>query len=129
MPVEMNEETGDVDLLGFLKTRDGSTHLLVRFNLPGTSVMHPVLQIFGIRGIRTEDLGSFCGFYYHATADGLRDLGGDMNTEVISVEGFYWPPYASHAKVEVFYGIAEFKEGRYVEANEKFQKEYEELNR
>ena len=58
----------------------------------------------------------------------LRDIDGDGNTEIIYVEDAYWPSGKSHAYIVPIYGIAEYRDGKYVNANAKFRKTFERLN-
>lgn len=116
-----------VDVLGFLGTQDKHTHLLINFAYPGTSTGYPVLNIFDVQPTNVHKIGQFAGFYEHVIAERLRDLDEDGNTEIIYVGGSYLPPGAAHADVIIFYDIAKYRDGRYVEPNEKFKNTLERL--
>ena len=117
-----------VDILGFLGTRDKHTHLLINFAYPGTGTGYPMLKIFDILPTNVQKIGEFAGFYEHAIADRLKDIDGDGNTEIIYVKDTYRPPGKSNAYIMPIYGIAEYRDGRIVNANEKFKKDIERLN-
>jgi len=117
------------DVLGFLRTRDQRTHMLINFAYPGTSAAYPVLNIFEINGPQIRKVGEFAGFYEHAIAERLRDMDGDGNTEIIYVDDVYWPPGKSHAEIMAVYAVADFQSTRYIKANDRFRKEIEELNK
>jgi hypothetical protein len=110
-----------VDVLGFLETNDKRTHLLINYGYPGNSPTVPELNIFDIHSNYIKNIGKFDGFYEDAIVERLRDIDGDGNTEIIYVEDTYWPPGKSHAYIVPIYGIAEYRGGRYVDANEKFK--------
>lgn len=117
-----------VDVLGFLEAQDKHNHLLINFAYPGTSTGYPVLNIFDVQPTNIHKVGAFAGFYEHVIAERLRDLDEDGNTEIIYVGESYLPPGAAHADVIIFYDIAEYRDGRYVEANEKFISTRDRLN-
>lgn len=117
-----------VDVLGFLGTQDKHTHLLINFAYPGTSTGYPLLNIFDVQPTNIHKVGEFAGFYEHVIAERLKDIDGNGNTDIIYIEYTYWPPGKSHAFIVPIYGIAEYRDGRYVEANEKFKKILERLN-
>jgi hypothetical protein len=117
-----------VDILGFLGTQNKRTHLLINYAYTGNSIQSPVLRIYDIKWPNTYKIGELDGFYEYAIVNRLRDIDGDGNTEIIYVEDTYWPPGKSHAHIIPIYGIAEYREGRYVKANEKFKKDIERLN-
>jgi hypothetical protein len=117
-----------VDILGFLETQDKHMHLLINYAYPCNSPTVPELNIFDIQTNYIKNIGKFDGFYQHAIVERLRDIDGDGNTEIIHVENTYWPPGKSHAYIMPIYGIAEYRDGRYVNANEKFKKTCEKLN-
>ena len=106
-----------VDVLGFLRTHDKHTHLLINYAYTGNSSASPVLNIFDVKWTNVKKVGEFSGFYEHAIAERLRDLDGDGNTEIIYLEDTYWPSGKSHAYIIPIYSIAEYQDGRYVEAN------------
>jgi hypothetical protein len=117
-----------VDILGFLETQDKHMHLLINYDYPCNSPTVPELNIFDIQTNYIKNIGKFDGFYEHAIVERLRDIDGDGNTEIVFVEDTYWPPGKSHVYIMPIYGIAEYREGRYVNAKEKFKKDVERLN-
>jgi len=117
-----------VDILGFLETLDKRIHLLFNYLYACNSPTVPELNIFSIQTNDIINIGKLDGFYEHAISERLKDIDGDGNTEIIHVENTYWPPGKSHAYIMPIYGIAEYREGRYVNANEKFRKTLERLN-
>jgi len=125
---ECNSWACGVDVLGFLETYDKRSHLLINYAYTGNSSASPVLNIFDVKRTNVKKVGEFSGFYEHAIAERLRDLDGDGNTEIIYLEDTYWPPGKSHAYIIPIYGIAEYQDGWYVEANEKFKSTLECLN-
>jgi len=112
----------------FVGSKIGNTHLLINYAYTGNSIQSPVLKIYDMQWASVDKIGEFAGFYEHAIVDRLRDIGGDGNTEIIYVEDSYWPPGKSHAYIVPIYGIAEYRDGRYVNANDKFRKTLERLN-
>ena len=117
-----------VDILGFLETHDKHIHLLVNYAYPCNSPTVPELNIFSIQTNEIINIGKLDGFWEHAISERLKDIDGNGSTEIIFVENTYWPPGKSHAYIMPIYGIAEYRDGRYVNANEKFKKEVERLN-
>ena len=117
-----------VDILGFLGTQNKRTHLLINYAYTGNSIQSPVLRISDIKWPNTNKIGEFAGFYEYAIVNRLRDIDGDGNTEIIYVEDTYWPPGKSHAYIVPIYGIAEYRDGRYVDADEKFKSSLERFN-
>ncbi|UCG14338.1 MAG: hypothetical protein JSU72_07735 [Deltaproteobacteria bacterium] len=126
--LQMGGEEGFISLIGFLETKGNKTHLLVNFLHPGTSVAYPLLHVFEFKGVQLRGVGEFPGFYLHAISKRLQDIDGDGNTEIIYLGDSYWPPGEPYAKVIPIYSIAEYRDGRYVEANDKFKRTYESLN-
>lgn len=125
----LQSEGGDVDILGFLRTNNNHTHMLINMRGQGTSTAYPVLYIFEINGNQVKNIGRFCGFYSHVIPERFRDLNGDGNTEIIYVSDEIWPIGGAHADVIPVYSIAEYKNGRYVEADKKYKKFLKKLNR
>lgn len=117
-----------VDVLGFLGTQDKHTHLLINFAYPGTSTGYPLLNIFDVQPTNIHKVGEFAGFYEHVIAERLKDIDGNGNTDIIYIEDTYWPPGKSHAYIIPIYGIAEYRDEWYVEANEKFKSFRDRLN-
>jgi hypothetical protein len=117
-----------VSVLGFLKTHDNHIHLLINFAYEGNSAGDPVLHIFDVRESQAKEVGKFGGFYEPDISERLRDLDNDGNTEIIYVENSYWPPGKSHSEIILWYGIAEYQNGHYKNANDKFKKSLEQLN-
>jgi len=117
-----------VDVLGFLRTQDKHTHLLINLAYVSTNSANPVLNIFDAQPTDFYKIGEFAGFYEHVIAERLQDLNQDGNTEIIYVGESYWPPGAAHADIVPFFDIAEYRNGRYVEANDKFKKLRDRLN-
>jgi len=117
-----------VDILGFIKNNDKRTHLLINYVYTCNSPTVPELNIFDIQPNHIKNIGKLGGFYEHAIAERLQDIDGDGNTEIIYVDDAYWPPGKSHAYIIPIYGIAEYRDGRYVEANEKFKSTLKRLN-
>jgi len=117
-----------VDVLGFLGTQNKHTHLLINYAYTGNSIQSPVLRIYDIKWPNTPKIGEFAGFYEYAIVNRLRDIDGDGNTEIIYVDDAYWPPGKSHAYIVPIYGIAEYLDGRYVDADEKFKSSLERFN-
>jgi hypothetical protein len=117
-----------IDVLGFLKTRDNRTHLLMNIGDIGTTPAFPILNILDIHWPKMRKIGEFCGFYTHVLADRLRDLDGNGNTEIIYVGETYWPPNGSHADIVLSYDIAEYRKGKYIENNAKFESTREIIN-
>jgi hypothetical protein len=127
-PIELGCCDAFVDVLGFIETKDKNIHLLVNVAVGATSTAYPLLNIFNVQKNNVKKIGEFAGFYEHVIAERLRDLDEDGNTEIIYVGESYLPPGAAHADVVIFYDIAEYRDGRYVEANEKFKSTLEQLN-
>ncbi len=117
-----------VDVLGFLGTQNKRIHLLINYAYTGNSIQSPVLKIYDMQWASVNKIGEFAGFYEYAIVERLRDIDGDGNTEIIYVNDAYWPPGKSHAYIIPIYGIAEYQNGRYVEANEKFKSTLDRLN-
>ena len=117
-----------VDILGFLETLDKRIHLLLNYLYACNSPTVPELNIFSIQTNDIRNIGKFDGFYEHAIAERLQDINGDGTTEIIYVKDTYWPPGEPHSSIMPIYGIAEYRDGRYVNANEKFKKDIERLN-
>jgi len=116
IPIQV--ERAFVDVLGFLTTRDQQTHMLVNISHAGTDTGSPVLNIFDIRWPEIQKIGEFGGFYEHVIAERLQDMNGDGNTEIIYVKESYWPHDKPHADMIMFYGAAEYRDGRYMETDE-----------
>ena len=110
-----------VDILGFIETSDKRIHLLINYDYTGNSPTIPELNIFDVRLNDIKKIGKFDGFCEGKIAERLQDIDGDGNTEIIYVEDTYWPPGASHAFIIPIYGIAEYRDGRYVKADGKFK--------
>ena len=127
-PIKLGYCDAFVDVLGFLETNDKNIHLLVNWALGGTSSAYPLLNIFNVQWNNINKIGKFCGFYERVIADRLRDLDQDGDTEIIYVGESYVPPGGANADVIIFYEIAEYRNGRYVNANEKFKKIRDQLN-
>jgi len=127
-PIKLGYCDAFVDVLGFLETNDKNIHLLVNWALGGTSAAYPILNIFNIQWNNVKKIGEFCGFYENRIAERLRDLDQDGNTEIIYVGESYVPPGGANADVIIFYEIAEYRDGRYVDANEKFKSFRDRLN-
>lgn len=121
-------EGSSLSFVGFMKVRYNRTHLLLNYFHPGTSIFHPVLHVLEIHGTYVREIGKFAGFYPHVIPERLRDLNGDGSTEIIFVDDYIWPSGEAHADVVPVYGIAEYVDGEYKVANEKFKRDYEELN-
>lgn len=117
-----------VDVLGFLETCDKHKHLLINYVYPGNSLLNPALKIFDIHWPHVNNIGEFTGFYENKIASRIRDINGNGNAEIIYIEDTFWPHGKSHMYIMPIYGIAEYREGRYVNANEKFKKDIERLN-
>lgn len=117
-----------VNVLGFIRTQDKHTHLLINFAYSGTSTGFPLLNVFDVQPKNSNKIGEFAGFYEHVIAERLRDLDEDGNTEIIYVGETDCPSGAAHAEVNIFYDIAEYRDGSYVEANEKFNEARDRLN-
>ena len=118
IPLEYSAIT---NVLGFLKTRDKRTHLLINAARSGTSSAFPKLTIVDIHWPKITKIGELGGFFEHAIAERLRDLDGDGNTEIIYVGETYLPPDNAWANIDVSYDIAEYRDGNYVENNIKFK--------
>ena len=112
-----------VDVLGFLGTQDKHTHLLINYSYPGNSTQSPILKIFDMQWSDVNKIGEFGGFYEHEIAGRIKDIDDNGNSEIIYVEDTYWPPGKSHAYIIPIYSIAEYRDDRYVEVNDKFRKE------
>ena len=125
LPLEHN---GHQNVLGFLETRDKSTHLLINIADTGTSSGFPILSVFNLHWPEIRKIGQFSGFYEHAIVDRLRDLDGDGNTEIIFVGESSVPPNAANADITITYDIAEYRDGKYVENNSKFKNVHEQIN-
>ncbi len=121
-------EGSNLSFVGFMKARYNRTHLLMNYIHPGTSIFHPVLHVFEIQGTYLREIGDFAGFYSHVIPERLRDLNGDGYTEIIFVDDYIWPSGKAHADVIPVYGIAEYADGKYQVANEKYKRVYEQLN-
>lgn len=121
-------EGSDLSFVGFMKAHYNRTQLLVNYIHPGTSIFHPVLHVFEIMGTYVREVGEFSGFYSHVIPERLRDLNGDGYTEIIFVDDYIWPSGEAHADVIPVYGIAEYVDGEYKVANERFKNVYEQLN-
>jgi hypothetical protein len=116
------------DVLGFLETHDKHTHLLINYAYTGNSPTVPVLNIFDIQPNHIKNIGKLGGFYEHVIAERLQDIDGDGTTEIIYVEDIYWPPGKSHAYIIPIFGIAEYRDGSYVDTDEKFKSTFDRLN-
>ena len=127
-PIKLGYCDAFVDVLGFLETNDKNIHLLINWALGGTSSAYPLLNIFNVQWNNINKIGEFCGFYERVIAGRLKDLNGDGNTEIIYVGESYVPPGAANVDVIIFYDIAEYQNGRYVEANKKFKKIRDQIN-
>ncbi|MBW2646929.1 MAG: hypothetical protein JRE23_12300 [Deltaproteobacteria bacterium] len=127
-PIKLGYCDALVDVLGFLETKDKDIHLLVNWALGGTSTAYPLLNIFNVQWNNIIKIGKFCGFYENRISERLRDLDQDGNTEIIYVGESYVPPGGANADVIIFYDIAEYRDGRYVDANEKFKSFRDRLN-
>ena len=108
-------------LLGFIETRDKRIHLLINIAGMGTTSAFPILNVFDIRWPKLKKIGEFFGFYEHVISDRLRDLDGDGNTEIISVGESYVPPGAAYADIVLLYDVAEYRDGKYIKNNTKFE--------
>ena len=115
-------------VIGFLKTRDKRTHLLINAAGSGTSSAFPKLTLFDIHWPKIAKIGELSGVYEHALAERFRDLDGDGNTEIIYVGETYPAPEGARANSEVSYDIAEYRDGNYVENNSKFANSREQIN-
>ena len=125
LPLEHN---GHQNVLGFLETRDKSTHLLINIADTGTSSGFPILNVFDLHYPEIRKIGQFSGFYEHAIVDRLRDLDGDGNTEIIFVGDSSVPPNSANAFIAITYDIAEYHDGKYIENNAKFKNIHEQIN-
>ncbi len=125
------DNNGSADILGFLKTRQGKHHILLHLGYIGTSVSFPVLRILQVQGTQVKNIGELYGFYDHVISERIKDLDHNGNSEIIYAGDAIWPPGSTHADIQVIYSIAEFDEekGVYVQADEKFKREYKRLNR
>ena len=100
----------------------------VNSNDPSTGSGNPTLNIFELTNKSTQKIGTFAGFHKHNIAYQLQDFDGNGNTEVVYVEGIYWPPGESHASVIPIYSIAEYINGFYGDAKKKFKKDIKSIN-
>ena len=128
---EYPEKTDEVtrSAIGFLRTGQGKVHLLTTIDYSGTSIGYPVLEVLELQGLGFKPVGEFSGFYHHVIPERLIDFDGDGTTEIVYVSESVWPPGGAHADEIPIYGIAEYRQGKYSEADKKHDAAGERINR
>ena len=130
LSVDMQDSFRSADIIGLLK-QNNEINLFVNGNYAGTSFAFPILHIFKVNGNNLTKINEFYGFYYHNLSQRFKDLDQDGDIEIIYIDNVIWPSSAPHCDSIPIFGIAEFskKNGKYLEADEKFQADLRRLNR